>query len=447
MSAPTTEVTRAEQPRKSGIARWIRRLAVPIIVGWIALIAVLNVSVPQLEVVGKMQAVSMSPKEAPSVAAMMRIGKDFEEFDSDSSAMIVLEGDEPLGEDAHRFYDDMIAKLRADTKHVQHIQDFWGDPLTRVGAESEDGKAAYVQVYLAGNMGEALGNESVIAAQKLVDGLTPPPGVKVYVTGGPALQADQENAGNASIRIIEFVTVGVIVFMLLFFYRSIVTVLLVLTIMVLSLSATRGVVAFLGYHDLIGLSTFATQLLVTLAIAATTDYAIFLIGRYQEARSIGQDRESAYYTMFHGTAHVVLGSGMTIAGATFCLSFTRLPYFQTLGIPLFVGMIGRGTGGADSRARNNHRREPLWTVRAQARHADSILAAHWCRHRPVAGRDPDHDHPSRLGRPTHAAGLPAQLQRPQVPTHRPAFARGVRGGRATFPRFPDESRNVARRNR
>ncbi|HLZ08943.1 MAG TPA: MMPL family transporter, partial [Chloroflexota bacterium] len=100
-----------------------------------------------------------------------------------------------------------------------------------------------------------------------------------------------------------------------------------------------GVVAFLGYYNLIGLSTFATQLLVTLAIAATTDYAIFLIGRYQEARTIGEDRESAFYTMFRGTAHVVLGSGMTIAGATFCLSFTRLPYFQTLGVPLAVGMV------------------------------------------------------------------------------------------------------------
>src|SRR5215218_7592720 len=339
MSAPAIDVTRAEEQRRSGLARWIRRLAVPIIIGWMALIAVLNVSVPQLEEVGKMRSVSMSPKDAPAVAAMMRIGKVFEEFDSDSSAMIVLEGDNPLGEDSHRFYDDMIAKLRADTKHVQHIQDFWGDPLTRVGAQSEDGKAAYVQVYLAGNMGEALGNESVIAAQKLVNGLTPPPGVEVYVTGGPALQADQENAGNASIRTIEIVTVGVIVFMLLFFYRSIVTVLLVLTIMVLSLSVTRGVVAFLGYHDLIGLSTFATQLLVTLAIAATTDYAIFLIGRYQEARSIGEDRESAYYTMFRGTAHVVLGSGLTIAGAVFCLSFTRLPYFQTMGVPLAIGMF------------------------------------------------------------------------------------------------------------
>lgn len=34
-------------------------------------------------------------------------------------------------------------------------------------------------------------------------------------------------------------------------------------------------VAFLGYYKIIGLSTFATNLLVTLAIAAATDYAIF----------------------------------------------------------------------------------------------------------------------------------------------------------------------------
>ena len=91
-------------------------------------------------------------------------------------------------------------------------------------------------------------------------------------------------------------TFSVIILMLLLVYRSIVTVLLVLVMVVLELSAARGVVAFLGFHNLIGLSTFATKLLVTLAIAAATDYAIFLIGRYQEARTQGEDREAAYYT-------------------------------------------------------------------------------------------------------------------------------------------------------
>ncbi|MCT7662071.1 MMPL/RND family transporter [Mycobacterium deserti] len=340
MGAPVTEpISVAEPVHRNAIAKWIRRLALPIIIGWVALVAFLNISVPQLEVVGQERSVSMSPKDAPSVIAMTRVGEVFDEFKSDSSVMIVLEGDQPLGTDTRQFYAEMVDRLRADTTHVEHIQDFWGDPLTEAGAVSADGKAVYVQLYLAGNMGEELANQSVKAVQDIVKGLDPPPGVKVFVTGGSALAADQQIASDQTVRLIEFATFGVIITMLLLVYRSIVTVVITVVLVVLGLSATRGVVAFLGYHDLIGLSLFATNLLVTLAIAATTDYAIFLFGRYQEARSNGEDRESAYYTMFHGTAHVVLGSGLAIAGATFCLTFTRLPYFQTLGIPLAVGMI------------------------------------------------------------------------------------------------------------
>ena len=68
----------------------------------------------------------MSPTNAPSMQAMSNMGRLFEESDSDSVAMLILEGDEPLGQDAHDYYDGLIEKLRADAKHVQHIQDFWG---------------------------------------------------------------------------------------------------------------------------------------------------------------------------------------------------------------------------------------------------------------------------------------------------------------------------------
>ncbi len=96
--------------------------------------------------------------------------------------------------------------------------------------------------------------------------------------------------------------------------------------------------AALGHYNVIGLSTFSVNLLTMLGIAAGTDYAIFVLGRYHEARGAGEDRETAFYTMYRGTAHVILGSGLTIAGATFCLHFTRLPYFQTLGVPLAIGI-------------------------------------------------------------------------------------------------------------
>ena len=326
-------------PHMPIFARSVHKFALLIVLAWIGLVVALSVFVPSLDIVGKAHTVSMSPKEAASMQAMKRVGQVFNEFDTDSAIMIVLEGDKPLGDDAHHFYDQLIRKLEADKNHVEHVQDFWGDPLTAAGAQSNDGKAAYVQVYLVGNQGESKANDSVKAVRQIVDSASPPPGVKAYVTGAAALTADQSAAGERGVIKVTIITFIVIIVMLLFVYRSIVTVFITLLMVVFELFAARQVVAFLAYNNIIGLSTFAVNLLVLMAIAAGTDYAIFVLGRYQEARSHGEDREQAFYTMFHGTAHVVLGSGLTIAGAMYCLSFTRLPYFQTLGVPCAVGML------------------------------------------------------------------------------------------------------------
>jgi putative drug exporter of the RND superfamily len=325
--------------RRTSLADTIRRLSVPIILLWLAAAAITNVVVPQLEEVGKAHNVAMSSPDAPSLQAMKRIGLVFGEFDSDSAAMIVLEGEGPLGDDAHQFYDTLIQKLSADTKHVEHVQNFWGDPLTAAGSQSTDGKAAYVQVYLAGDQGEALSLESVDAVREIVEQTPPPDGVRAYVTGAAPLIADQFEVGSEGTDKITALTFLVIAVMLLFVYRSIVTTILVLLTVIIEVAAARGIVAFLAHHGIIGLSTYSTNLLTLLVIAAGTDYAIFFLGRYHEARQAEQDRLTALHTMFYGTAHVILGSGLTVAGAVFCLSFTRLPYFQSLGIPAAIGIL------------------------------------------------------------------------------------------------------------
>ena len=322
---------------RSKIAHLIRVLSVPIVIGWILLNVATNVLVPSLEKVGEAHTVGLSSQNAPAMISMKRIGSNFKEFDSDSNAMIVLESDQPLGAEAHHYYDGLIADFRADPAHVEHVADFWGDPLTAAGAQSEDGKAAYVQLYLKGNQGETIANDSVAAVRDIIAKNPPPPGLQVFVTGGAPLISDQHHAGDKSIALVTMITLGVIALMLLIVYRSVVTMILTLLMVFMELGAARGVVAFLANADIIGLSTFAVNLLTLLVIAAGTDYAIFAIGRYQEARGAGDDRETAYYTMFGGTAHVVLGSGLTIAGAMLCLSFTRLPYFQTMGVPCAIG--------------------------------------------------------------------------------------------------------------
>lgn len=284
------------------IARAIYRLSVPIILGWLALIAVVTFAVPSLEQVGRESFVSLVPKDAPSFRAMQRMGEVFKESDSDSVAMIVLEGETPLGEDAHRYYDELIRQLRADTTHVQHVQDYWGDSLTASGVQSADDLSAYVQLNLAGNQGQALANESVEAVRGIVERTPPPPGVKAYVTGPAPLVTDMNHAGDSSIMKITVVTLVVIFTMLLFVYRSIVTVVLLLVMVGIQVQAARGVVAFLGDHEVIGLSTFAVNLLVSLGIAVGTDYGIFFIGRYHEARQAGEDRQTAFYTTYRSVA-------------------------------------------------------------------------------------------------------------------------------------------------
>ena len=86
--------------------------------------------------------------------------------------------------------------MSQDHKHVQHVQDFWGDPLTAAGSQSADGKAAYVQVFLAGNQGEAQSLESVDAVRDIVNHTPAPPGVKAYVAGPAPQIADQFEVGN-----------------------------------------------------------------------------------------------------------------------------------------------------------------------------------------------------------------------------------------------------------
>ena len=339
MTHAITEPETAGTPKRAFVPRLIRILALPIVLFWIVVAVLVNVIAPQLEVVGELHAAPMAPEDAPSMIAMKRMGANFKEFNSNSTIMIVVEGQKPLGPDAHAYYDEIIRKLRQDPKHIQHIQDFWGDTLTAAGAQSPDGKASYVMLNLAGEQGQTLANEGVQAVRKVIEETKAPPGVQAYVAGPAALTDDLHVIGNASLARITLITLAAIAGMLLVVYRSIRTTLIQLFLTFLGLLTARGVVSVLATHGAFGLTTFAGNILTMLAIAAGTDYGIFIFGRYREDRGIGLNRDDSYYATLKSVAPVIVGSGLTIAGATYCLSFTRLPYFSTMGAPVAIGMV------------------------------------------------------------------------------------------------------------
>ena len=383
--------------------RFIRTFAVPILVAWLLLTVALNVLVPPIESVARDHAVTMSPQDAPAMIAAKRIGDKFQESDSDSIAMVVLVSDQKLGERAHRYYDALVQELKADPEHVQHVQDVWGDPLTAAGVQSRDGKAAYVQLNLAGDQGSTLGNESVDAVRTIVDESAPPEGLQVYVTGPAPLTTDMNEAADKSMLKMMAVTGLVIMIMLFITYRSVSTVLLVLAMVGFEMGTARGLVALLGNYELLGFSTFVVAMLSSLAIAAGTDYAIFLIGRYQEARQAGQDRESAYYTMFRGTFHIILGFWADDRRSHF------LPAFHTTVLLSGVRNSFRSRPHRRRRRRahrcagGSRRGQSIRPTRPSTDHQDTWVAAHRHNHRPMARPGVRRQHGDRdRGHPDHA---------------------------------------------
>jgi putative drug exporter of the RND superfamily len=148
---------RAQRPfvaKRPVVARTVRALAIPIIVFWALLAVTTNSFVPQVERVAAELAGPMVPHYAPSQRAMLRIGEKFHESTSTSLTMVVLEADRPLDDGDHQYYDDLMRRLKQDTQHVQYVLDLWGKPITAAGAQSLDGKATYVLLRLAGDIGQ-----------------------------------------------------------------------------------------------------------------------------------------------------------------------------------------------------------------------------------------------------------------------------------------------------
>lgn len=327
------------KPHRPFLGHMVRLFSLPIIVFWVLVAVGLGLLTPSLDEVAESRSVPLSPTDAPSYQGMLNIGKVFQQYDSDSSAMVVLEGEDKLGDTAHEYYDKIVAKLNADHHHVQNVQDFWSDPLTAAGSQSVDGKSAYVQIFLNGAQGTSDSYESVAAVREIVSSVPAPPGIKAHVAGNSVLNADTQVAGHQSMATMELVSVAVIIAMLLIIYRSIVTMLISMVIIGLELFAAQGITATAGNLNIIGLTPYAVSMVTMLALAAGTDYVIFLLGRYQEERSKGLDREDAFYVAYHGVSHVILGSGLTIAGACMCLTMTTLPYFQTMGLPCAIAIL------------------------------------------------------------------------------------------------------------
>ena len=293
---------------------------------------------PQLETVVRQQSVDLIPRDVGSFQTVDRMSAAFGEQGSKTVVFVAMEDPAGLTPSARDRYEQLVAQLRADTDHVLMVQDLLADPVTEAQALSEDRKAWYLPVGIAGTLGDPTAAESVqavrdIAAEAFADSST-----MVRVTGPPATFRDQIASAEHDLVFISIATAGLIALILLIVYRSVVTALLPLLVIGVSLAVGRGVLSALGELGM-PVSQFTVAFMTAILLGAGTDYTVFLISRYHEQRRAQVPAEQA---VIHATAsigRVILASAATVAFAFLAMVFARLSVFAALGPACAVAVL------------------------------------------------------------------------------------------------------------
>ncbi|QUR67530.1 RND family transporter [Mycobacterium spongiae] len=327
------------------IARFIYRFAPLVIGAWILAAVVANLVAPRLEQLITSGDQPYLPAGTPTALAVQRSAEAFSQVPTDNVGYLVLQRYGGLDERDRSFYDHLVVALRADSRHVHEVVDWWGVPTIAKAAVSEDQHVATAAVRFSGMVGTTQASESITAARAIAAGLDPPDGLQIFITGPGATIMDEFAAIDRQTQLITATTLAALFILLLVLYRSLITPMVPLLSVVGAFALVKPVVSVLIQQGFVGVSLFSLWLSVAVVVGVGTGFSIFLIGRYHERRRQDFAPSEALADAYRGVAPAIVGSTLivvTALGAVGWLSLARIGMFATTGVLCSIGVLAVG---------------------------------------------------------------------------------------------------------
>ena len=324
--------------RLAALARLTLRHKALTILVWTGTAVLLALLFPQLETIVARQSVQLLPNDVPSFQAIDRMAVAFGEQGAKTSIVIAMEDPDGPDATARRRYDGLVEALRADSTHVLVVQDLLGNSTTHDAAVSEDGKAWFLPIGIAGTLGDPTSSESIESVRRHVVAAFDGSPTTGYVTGPAVTFYDQIAEGEHDLLLISAATAALIATILLLIYRSLITALLPLLVIGVSMAVGRGVLSVLGMHG-VPVSQFTIAFMTAVLLGAGTDYSVFLISRYHELRRRGVPPDDAIVAASGNIGRVILASAATVALALASMVFARLSVFKGVGPACAVAVL------------------------------------------------------------------------------------------------------------
>ncbi len=300
------------------VTKWL------VLVAWLVVVGVSSTFAAKLADVQNNEASSWLPASAESTRALEKLGP-FQDPNA-IPTIVVYEREGGLTQDD-------LAAAQAQVEELAALEGVEGDVLGPL--PSEDGVVAQTMVTF--NLGSEGWNLMPDRADEIRE-IAAIDGVNVYVTGAGGQAADAAEAFGGIDTTLLGATLGIVILILLFTYRSPILWILPIFSAVVALLTSQAVVYFLAKYADLTVNGQSYAILTILVIGAGTDYALLLVARYREELRRHEDRHEAMAFALHRAAPAILASAATVVVGMLCLTLAEMNSTAGLGPVAAVGI-------------------------------------------------------------------------------------------------------------
>jgi len=300
--------------------RWL------VLAAWIAALAALLLTAPNLTMLVREKGDIRLPEGYPSVRAHELIDELKESYGEEGglSAVVVFHRADGLTDSDMEEVRRGVEALRDSAEAgVMSVVSPFDRPEMADLLTSEDGRTALVMVTVDRGNRELLDvRDGLYAALEGVP-------VEHEITGGWLIDLDVIASAEAGTKRTEGITIVFILIILLAVFRSALAPLVPLITVGVSYLASQAVVAFLAEYADFPLSTFTQTFLIAILFGIGTDYCILILSRFREEMGRSGSRTEAVVATFRTAGRTVFVAGLAVFLGFAAIGLSRFSLYQS----------------------------------------------------------------------------------------------------------------------
>ncbi|HUB67392.1 MAG TPA: MMPL family transporter [Candidatus Methylacidiphilales bacterium] len=312
---------------------YTRRRAACSVIFWVLMAAVFMPAAFRFS--ERIQSTLSGMKGTPSETVRENIVKNFSTALAFPTA-IVWDAEGVPPDQAESAWQHLLAAVRGDKAMIQDVTDGrvmienwprkdWYAAFVAFNPETPASRATSASAYTYGDAEMAVRNLRASVVK-----ITLPGPLQPWVTGGPALFFDLNQASTESLRSGEVIALPVTFLILLLVFRTLLAALLPVLVATLGVVCTLGILSF--FAGVMHITFFVPNLVTMIGLGVGIDYCLIYLARYRRERANHLTTQEALQIAHKTAGKTVIVSAVMVMSGFLTLFFIPLEFFTSIAV-------------------------------------------------------------------------------------------------------------------